>query len=156
MTSSDDKTHYDVLGIPATASHEEIKAAYHNHARQLHPDKQHQRGLPNNIDDIEVSTEDFKRIQIAWETLRNSSSRQSYDDDLKQKSLRLQSRTNGAIEIMESELIEAIDEDTEEIILIYDCRCGEEVVIVPNREQTEQFVDCEGCCFVYKICRTIN
>ena len=89
------------------------------------------------------------------ETLRNSGTRQDYDDDLKQKSLRLQSRTNGAIELLEHELEEAIDEETEETIFVYDCRCGEEVVII-KRDQPEQFVDCEGCCFVYKVCKTSN
>ena len=40
---------------------------------------------------------------------------------------------------MEHELEEAIDEETEETIFVYDCRCGEEVVI-RKRDQPEQFV----------------
>ena len=156
MTSSDtQKTHYDILGVASTASYDEIKGAYHKYARELRPDKQQQRGITNTRNDDGQVPKDFKRIQSAWETLRNSGTRKDYDDDLKQKSLRLQSRSNGAIELLEHELEEAIDEETEETIFVYDCRCGEEVVII-KRDQPEQFVDCEGCCFVYKVCKTSN
>jgi hypothetical protein len=137
-------THYQVLGITSTASYEEIKVAYHKLARKSHPDKQQQESQNNTID--------FKRIQLAWETLRNVEHRQVYDNDLQQEELRRKSRTHGALEITMNDLEEALDEESDETVLVYDCRCGEEVFIANWDNQKVTFVDCEGCCFVYKLC----
>lgn len=39
------KTHYEALGVSPTASHLDIKQAYHAALLRLHPDKQH----PDNV-----------------------------------------------------------------------------------------------------------
>jgi molecular chaperone DnaJ len=63
------RDYYDVLGIPRTATKEEIKKAYRRLARQYHPD---------------VSTEDgadekFKELSEAYEVLSDDGKRTAYD-----------------------------------------------------------------------------
>lgn len=142
MESQSETTHYEILGVKATAPYDEIKAAYHKFARQSHPDKQRQS--PNH------QAIDFKRIQKAWETLRNQDERQRYDDDLQQKDLRQKSRTQGALTLTLEDLEEAIDEE-DNVMYVYDCRCGEEVFVQNWGKEKDLLVDCEGCCFVYKV-----
>lgn len=59
--------YYDVLGVPKTASQEEIKRAYRKLASQHHPD----RG---------GNTSRFQEIQAAYDTLSDSQKRQEYDN----------------------------------------------------------------------------
>src|SRR5271169_5621008 len=53
---------YEVLGVAPTASMEEIKVAYKQKAKQLHPDL-----VPDELK--EVAEEKFKGVQAAYETL---------------------------------------------------------------------------------------
>jgi curved DNA-binding protein CbpA len=64
---------YGVLGLPRTASEEEIKAAYRTLARQLHPDV--------NAGD-EASAQRLADVNRAYETLGNAEARAGYDRDL--------------------------------------------------------------------------
>ena len=59
-------THYDTLGIPESANQEEIKKAYRKLANQHHPDKG-------------GDTNQFQKIQSAYETLGNDQKRAQYD-----------------------------------------------------------------------------
>ncbi len=61
---------YDVLGLPVTASSEDIKAAYRNLARRLHPDSN-----PNNPG----AAKQFQDITVAYEILHDALRRSSYD-----------------------------------------------------------------------------
>ena len=68
---------YEVLSISAQATPEEIQAAYHEQARELHPDR-FQTGRFSA--EIRRKAEDvFARINEAYQTLRNSASRAEYD-----------------------------------------------------------------------------
>ncbi len=68
---------YEILGIASDASHEEIQTAYHQLARQYHPDR-FQSG--NYSDDLRDSVEElFICITGAYATLSDPSSRQGYD-----------------------------------------------------------------------------
>lgn len=60
---------YDLLGLPLDATTEEIRLAYFDAARRLHPD--------SNPDPS--SSELFIKIQEAYETLRNTRRRNAYD-----------------------------------------------------------------------------
>lgn len=58
---------YQILGLPSTASEDEIKSAYRKKAKELHPDVN-----PGGA-------EDFKKVVEAYKTLSDTSSRQAYD-----------------------------------------------------------------------------
>ena len=65
------RDYYDVLGVPRTASPEEIKTAYRRLAREYHPDLN--KGNPK------VAEEKFKELSEAYEVLADETKRQRYD-----------------------------------------------------------------------------
>jgi len=65
--------YYDLLGIPTTASADEIKKAYKKYAKKLHPD------LHQNDD---VHSRVFQQIHKAYEVLTDPQQRRSYDQRL--------------------------------------------------------------------------
>lgn len=64
------KDYYQTLGVPKTASREEIKKAFHRLARQYHPDM--------NPDDPNAEAR-FKEINEAYEVLGDPEKRAKYD-----------------------------------------------------------------------------
>jgi DnaJ-class molecular chaperone len=66
------RTLYDVLGLSKTASAKEIKAAYRQAARKLHPDV-----VP--AEQREDSTKMFLQMQNAYNVLSDDESRAAYD-----------------------------------------------------------------------------
>ncbi|KAK7309361.1 hypothetical protein RJT34_06019 [Clitoria ternatea] len=66
---------YEVLGIPAGASSQEIKAAYRRLARLCHPDVA-------AIDRKNSSADEFMKIHAAYSTLSDPDKRASYDRSL--------------------------------------------------------------------------
>ncbi len=172
-TAATAATHYDSLNVPPTATYEEIKAAFHRLARMKHPDRQ-VSGVGNrqgeeaepdrgdDDDDDDDGSSDFRRIQAAWEVLRDASRRDEYDQGLQQRHLREGSRRSGALTIHldDDDVAEAIDPDTDERFYVYQCRCGEEVYIDGDAMDgtaggssgdDATYVDCPGCCFVYRV-----
>lgn len=65
------QSYYDILGIPHTAGHSEIKAAFRRLAKLYHPDKN-----PHG-------KEHFEKIMLAYEVLIDNSRRRQYDLKLK-------------------------------------------------------------------------
>ena len=64
------KDYYEVLGVPRTATPEEIKKAYRNLAKKYHPDVSTE---PN-------ATEKFAEIQVAYDCLSDPEKRSNYDN----------------------------------------------------------------------------
>ena len=62
--------HYQTLGVPRTASAEDIRKAYRELARKYHPDL--------HPDDA-AAKEKFKKVQTAFDTLNDPSKREMYD-----------------------------------------------------------------------------
>lgn len=62
--------YYDILGIPSTASSDEIKKAYRKKAMESHPDQ--------NAGD-QASEELFKKVSEAYETLSDPQKKELYD-----------------------------------------------------------------------------
>jgi Ca-activated chloride channel family protein len=79
---SEERDFYQVLGLPADASPEQIRMAYRDLARQYHPDAGQVAGTSTL----------FRHIQEAYETLRDPQRRQQYD-----KALTLQGRRQPAL-----------------------------------------------------------
>lgn len=138
------KTHYDILGVSRTATFEEIKAAYHNLARQTHPDKVSSIG----------SQDSFRRLQSAWECLRQAETRQAYDEQLFLKEQKLESKRQAAMTLSLSELEVGHEDESDEHVYIYTCRCGEELQIWQDEMPplNESFLtECSGCSFSYSV-----
>jgi curved DNA-binding protein CbpA len=68
--NSSSKNHYEVLGVSPRASDEEIKQAFHDFAKNNHPDRN-----PENTD-----SELFKEAALAYETLKDPLRRQAFDE----------------------------------------------------------------------------
>ncbi len=65
------KSYYDILGVPKTASDEEIKAAYRKLAKKYHPDLNQGN---------EQAAETFKEISAAYDTLSDPQKKAAYDN----------------------------------------------------------------------------
>ncbi|MDR3588556.1 MAG: molecular chaperone DnaJ [Negativicutes bacterium] len=65
------RDYYEVLGVPKTASEDEIKKAFRKLARKYHPDV--------NQDKSKESEDKFKEVNEAYEVLSSSERRQQYD-----------------------------------------------------------------------------
>src|ERR671915_952484 len=64
------KSMYDALGVPKTASQDEIKKAYRKLVQTYHPDK--------NPGDAEAENR-FKEVQAAYDVLSDPEKRKQYD-----------------------------------------------------------------------------
>ena len=59
---------YDVLGVSPDASDEEVKHAYRDKVKHLHPDTLRSKGLPEEV--IATVNEQMTRINAAWEMVK--------------------------------------------------------------------------------------
>jgi DnaJ-class molecular chaperone len=77
---------YNILGVPETASKDEIKKAYRTLSLKLHPDRN-----PNNLEAVSK----FQKINEAYETLGDDQKKEEYDMMNKNPFLRMASQGGG-------------------------------------------------------------
>ena len=73
------RNHFEVLGIPRASNEAQVKDAYFRLAKRFHPDTHHDPHLADLRDKLEAV---FIRLGEAYEVLRSSRSRASYESDL--------------------------------------------------------------------------
>lgn len=75
LKKSKRKDYYKILGVPKSASEDEIKKAYRKRALQHHPDR-----FPNETDEVKKEEErKFKEVGEAYGVLSDSKKRSRYD-----------------------------------------------------------------------------
>ncbi|GLC35878.1 hypothetical protein PLESTB_000515400 [Pleodorina starrii] len=77
-SSTSPKTYYDILGIEATASADDIKSAFRKQAKLVHPD------VSKSTD----SEEEFKQLKEAYDVLSDAEQRAEYDGALRRAARR--------------------------------------------------------------------
>ncbi len=87
-----DKDFYALLGVPRSASVEELRRAYRESALELHPDKNRRLG----------DTERFLEVQQAYETLIDPDRRAAYDIELAEEEARLAAAASFRCHVMQS------------------------------------------------------
>eukprot|EP00927_Polykrikos_kofoidii_P059660 TRINITY_DN54800_c0_g1_i1.p1 TRINITY_DN54800_c0_g1~~TRINITY_DN54800_c0_g1_i1.p1 ORF type:complete len:390 (+),score=58.72 TRINITY_DN54800_c0_g1_i1:67-1236(+) len=78
--AEDDSSHYGLLGVARDATLEDIKKAHRRLALKWHPDKV---SCPHDEVEVKVATQQFQRLQAAYETLADSDRRCQYDAELR-------------------------------------------------------------------------
>ncbi len=78
MVAGNQKSHYEVLGVPRQADHDQIRRAYLSAARRWHPD--HHSGRP--VAETERAEQAMRRVNQAWAVLGDKASREAYDRQL--------------------------------------------------------------------------
>jgi curved DNA-binding protein CbpA len=68
-----ERTHYQILGVSAEASADEIRRAYRARMRAVHPD------VNTNVTD---ESQRITEINLAWKTLSSPQSRRAYDSSV--------------------------------------------------------------------------
>uniref|UniRef100_A0A0N4ZQI8 J domain-containing protein n=1 Tax=Parastrongyloides trichosuri TaxID=131310 RepID=A0A0N4ZQI8_PARTI len=81
------KSHYEILGIAKNATDEEIKRAFLNKSRELHPDGdlfKEGREKPKNKShwSVKSKTHSFMELKEAYDVLRKDEKRKEYDSQL--------------------------------------------------------------------------
>lgn len=72
------RTLYDVIGAAPTASAEELRRAYRDRARRLHPDRHVDAGPPARA----AAERDMQELTAAWQVLSDAGRRHRYDREL--------------------------------------------------------------------------
>ncbi|KAJ9653255.1 hypothetical protein H2198_007558 [Neophaeococcomyces mojaviensis] len=82
-----EKSHYETLGVPPTATRAELKKKFYSLSKETHPDVN-----PNNPQ----AGERFAEVSEAYATLINEDKRRKYDRDVMPRFNRSASRSSGA------------------------------------------------------------
>ncbi len=77
---SDTRSHYELLGVVQTADVQNIKKAFHQLSKRLHPD--------TTLLPADEAAREFQQVRQAYEFLSDPVKRRAYDNDLKEKEYR--------------------------------------------------------------------
>lgn len=72
------RTLYDVIGVAPSASPEELRRAFRDRARHLHPDRHVDAGEPARS----AAERDMRELTAAWQVLSDAGRRRRYDREL--------------------------------------------------------------------------
>jgi len=78
MPTSEDRTHYQVLGVPNSAGAEQIRRAHRQLARVLHPDRQSGASPAERT----LADRRMREVNAAWTVLSDPARRRDYDRTL--------------------------------------------------------------------------
>lgn len=84
---------YEILSVPPDASDADIKSAYHERAKQYHPDLFESKGCGASL--YAVAEKLFTHITGAYATLSNPAARANYDETHMKKESRVESAVQG-------------------------------------------------------------
>jgi len=152
--SNSSETHYEILGVDETATALEIKGAHREKALLYHPDK--------CISSNETAAA-FRKIQLAWECLRDEEKRSEYNDSLKRTRAKVRGAASNSkvvnISEMNCELCDVEDDNELELdeedggdgdqgghtkeqrLYSFACRCGDIFEILEEELQQQQAHD---------------
>lgn len=130
--SSPTEDHYTILGIPTTATLDQIKAAYRSAVLHSHPDKLTTTSSSN-------SHPQFLAIQRAYETLIDPVQRKDHDTTLASQSAKRDVHINEQVDINDMDLVrQEEDEQQQQQYLSWSCRCGGCYIISVEDVATQQ------------------
>ncbi|TDH69411.1 hypothetical protein CCR75_001388 [Bremia lactucae] len=142
---------YNVLGVSATCSSDDVRRAYHQAVRKYHPDKR-----LYGSDEASAgccNKQQFLRVQEAYELLRNPELRQQYDAKL-QRDNYIQTKMHDTLVIFEEVQLASLQREklvgeggeTDELLYTRKCRCGGFYEIADEELQDSvDIVSCTGC-----------
>jgi DnaJ-class molecular chaperone len=120
---------YNILGVPETASKDEIKKAYRTLSLKLHPDRN-----PNNLEAVSK----FQKINEAYETLGDEQKKEEYDMMNKNPFLRMAQQGGG----------QNMDSPFQDMDDIFSALFGNVLGSMPGVKQGSQFGGPHGMHFV--------
>eukprot|EP00039_Didymoeca_costata_P032370 m.37550 g.37550 ORF g.37550 m.37550 type:complete len:249 (-) comp9326_c0_seq1:31-777(-) len=100
-TNNEEQNLYSVLGVDKTVSREEIKAAFHEKAKQHHPDR------------ADGDKKEFQKIIAAWDILGNERRRDVYDSQGYKAALSLQEEVRDYEGVHEREVKHILEDPVE-------------------------------------------
>lgn len=115
------KNYYVILGIPTDASLEQIRSAYRQQVKELHPDHYGEDSGP------------FREVQEAYKVLSDSERRRNYDRDLQKQQQRHRGNVGRTPDPFGSAPIEEVTPSRRPVV--------EEVFEHPPRAQRAQSVE---------------
>ncbi|KAL9953204.1 hypothetical protein ACROYT_G040582 [Oculina patagonica] len=128
---------YNVLGVSANSSHEEIKRTYQRLVLKVHPDK-----LDESLtqEDRDKAYERFLAIDKAWKLLSNQETRTNYDKQLKEQGLSQEWPVSAEVDLDDMEYHEDLGSFSSV------CRCsGEYMITESDLENGHNVVCCSNC-----------
>jgi len=157
-----DASPYQVLGIASDATEEEVRRAYREKAKLLHPDRGGSGSGSGTTGDGDGDGEDaFVRVQRAYEALREPEARRRLDAEARAIQLAAAARAARALDVDAEELHfdEGEEGDDDAIagggglvgVWRYECRCGDEFTLSGAELASGAPVACRSCSLVLQV-----